>query len=468
MFGIWRHNSKDLKTRMSSRPVGVTTQACKNCRKKKIKCTGEKTGCSNCRTPGSCCYSNATRTRSSGHERNTEQLTDTREREANHIKKKSRNHLQHPGEALQQPSQEAGLAIRDMEQEKISDPVRTPLTGDNNANNEISVERPQAAATHDDTMIDGSGWFSDINADWDKGPVDTSLFTDASPSTPSFSTIPHSQGTRSLSLGLAQWFPLSPVDVDGTDVSQCYESSSNTSLFSFPQSHASTPVSSTGPDTTGAFSVDSAAKALDIYITSLPESGARSEVEPFEPHIDSQAAMPTANGTSRNGCQCLERVVYFIDELESRLSAAPSESPGTTDFALSTLKDALRCGESMLACFLCSWRMENLTMLGFLTDRLTILCERIVAAYLELRLDIARSGKERKECSKNITSIFFGDYEVDSPVEWAMLLRPLVIFQLNDLMSLVHNVELAKHSQQRKPVSSSQGKIKVLIEKMQI
>jgi hypothetical protein len=67
-----------------------------------------------------------------------------------------------------------------------------------------------------------------------------------------------------------------------------------------------------------------------------------------------------------------------MEELQSRLSAAPAEVLDSLDSALASNKEAVQYGESMLACLLCSARRENMTILTFLTDRLVVLCERIV------------------------------------------------------------------------------------------
>ncbi|KAK0634279.1 hypothetical protein B0T17DRAFT_611319 [Bombardia bombarda] len=118
-----------------------------------------------------------------------------------------------------------------------------------------------------------------------------------------------------------------------------------------------------------------------------------------------------------------------------------------------------------------------MTILTFLTDRLADLCERIVGGYLEqMHGDVNIGGRpvcqgdsgRRPSLAASVGSqgqgqgqgqgqnqgqnqgyhshgvrwgVFFGDYEVDSPSEWELLVKNLIILQLHALSALMGRVK---------------------------
>ena len=134
-------------------------------------------------------------------------------------------------------------------------------------------------------------------------------------------------------------------------------------------------------------------------------------------------------------CQCLQQVVFLIDELESAQQSAARQ----LDAGLASHREALRYGEAMMGCGYCTTRPENMTILTFLTDRLAGLCERIVDGYLEMAP--CRGNRHPPYRVGAGTGVFFGDYEVDSANEWETLVRNLIILQLRGLNGLMGRVK---------------------------
>lgn len=163
------------------------------------------------------------------------------------------------------------------------------------------------------------------------------------------------------------------------------------------------------------------------------------------PEPPGAAAAPAAQAA----CQCLQRVVFLIDELETAQDTAAAR----LDAGLASHREALRHGEAMLLCGHCTARPENMTILTFLTDRLAGLCERIVDGYLERLLllggasgagaaeDVSNGKKNNNSSSGSRSGVFFGGYEVDSASEWELLVGNLIGLQLRALGGLMARVK---------------------------
>lgn len=177
------------------------------------------------------------------------------------------------------------------------------------------------------------------------------------------------------------------------------------------------------------------------------------------PRVDLTVSTAAASGstallTPQEACQCLQHVVYFIDELESVHDMPAAQ----LDAGLASHREALRYGETMIMCNLCASRPENMTILTFLTERLANLCERIVAGYFELASSsspltsssssastsasaAANSSRRPPHLAAGSSGVFFGDYEVDSASEWELLVGNLIVMQLRQLSVLVGRVK---------------------------
>jgi hypothetical protein len=130
----------------------------------------------------------------------------------------------------------------------------------------------------------------------------------------------------------------------------------------------------------------------------------------------------------------------LIDELESLLDDDSVPEVDNVDVALNTHKEAARYGEAMLACQQCAARVENMTLVSVLAERLVRVCEGMVSAYLN-----GMKTPSSENSSKQV--VCFGEYELDSPIEWDLLFGNAVILQLRTLHSLVDRIGGKKHIQ---------------------
>ncbi len=189
-------------------------------------------------------------------------------------------------------------------------------------------------------------------------------------------------------------------------------------------------------------------------------------------------SMPQANDTGSaqppfsepaqdRPCLCLQHIAFLVHELESTTTKH-------LDAGLSMHKEALSFAESMLLCVRCSRRPENLTLLTFLSERLLRLGERVARMYspstypfvppltrLHLALllfsvfpyalrwdDRTDDGGGRFIEATMVPvsdrpAMVFGEYEVDSPLEWELVLCHLIAQQLNAHKRLARNLKAA-------------------------
>ncbi|KAK4032619.1 hypothetical protein C8A01DRAFT_40943 [Parachaetomium inaequale] len=214
---------------------------------------------------------------------------------------------------------------------------------------------------------------------------------------------------------------------------------------------------------------------------------------------------PSASASSSGACKCLQRGIFLLDDLESLLDNTGCRDPhavqrlGELHSALGSHKEAVKYAASMVQCAACSSRAESRILLSLLADRLILLCEKIVAAYLDavrtwdettpLPPDLGfnsgtnntsdtaprGSGAPRNggACSSSSSSasqqllhtLFFGEYEIDSPDEWSMLMGNLIKLQLRALHSLVGSI--ARSNQTRIKLEDAAGKITSLLHSLQ-
>lgn len=151
---------------------------------------------------------------------------------------------------------------------------------------------------------------------------------------------------------------------------------------------------------------------------------------------DSQIEPGTAPNDVVPECQCLQRVVNLMDELETLTEAFP-DAPccSSVDGLLVPHREALRQAESMLACQSCTARVENMTILALLTGRLATLCRRTAT-----KLSSIASG------TTGPIGVVVGTYRLESVAEYVAVMRTLLRLELRRLLALVGNVRLAgKH-----------------------
>lgn len=147
-------------------------------------------------------------------------------------------------------------------------------------------------------------------------------------------------------------------------------------------------------------------------------------------------------------CDCLHRVVFLLDELESVRGTEPAQ----LEAGLTSHRRALGYGEAMMACGHCISRPENMTILTFLADRLIGLWEHISSSYLELLpggipAAAAAGPAGMMDATSNrwlnpaagTNDVLFGDYG-DSASEWKSSVGNLIALQLQALSLLMGRV----------------------------
>lgn len=138
-------------------------------------------------------------------------------------------------------------------------------------------------------------------------------------------------------------------------------------------------------------------------------------------------------GDSQLGeCTCIQPVVFLVDDLETKR--------GTTlgvDVGLAALKEALGSAKDLLRCQRCRSKPECITVLTFLSGKLTDLCEMVAAEYWKCVTgrDMARDTEGDHE--DRLLPCLVGDYEVDSTREWHAVMETLLRLQLRDVDSLM-------------------------------
>lgn len=153
-----------------------------------------------------------------------------------------------------------------------------------------------------------------------------------------------------------------------------------------------------------------------------------------------------SNPTTRTfaPCLCLHRVILIMDEIEVILgeAAASADNPASAykiDVVLATHREALRHARTTLDCNECQRSIETMTILAFLVEKLARICHRMVAELGEKNPtgggNVQISGSLDIGC--NMQPCGFGSYEVESWEEGRLVVSKLVELQLCGLHTLV-------------------------------
>ncbi|KAK3371014.1 hypothetical protein B0T24DRAFT_304516 [Lasiosphaeria ovina] len=444
MLGTWRLDTKSENSMFMRQAIDPATarpvvqQACNSCRAKKLRCSGEKTGCGRCKKVSRPCeYAQPVakgparlKRSKSGKEakdglpkRKQGRPTTTPQTDPPSLKLSVEVDGSHAKlGSLPTPSLDLTMDLRDAGQTGGISPTLLQLDMADGAGkgcgagpgSPCSIEQWLKFPSHSldmDEDMDMSLWTNE-----GVDPTALSLVTPSATMTPALSP---ASTDHSVLLWPSNGMLPTPTD-DGSPLS----GSSDLSL-------------SLGGASPGG--------SEPSFIKTRPRSSASS----------------SANGsTPARPCQCLQQVVFLIDELES----AQGESATQLDAGLAAHKKALRHGEAMVRCGHCTTRPENMTILTFLTDRLMGLCERIVASYREPVSSESRGGSPLTSGAAAMASsttraktatpaatdgqgammplgVYFGDYEIDCPGEWQALVRNLIVLQLRALGALMGRVK---------------------------
>ncbi|KAI1205725.1 uncharacterized protein F4807DRAFT_442058 [Annulohypoxylon truncatum] len=404
MFGSWRVNPNgDHPTTFRNSPAG--RKACKNCRARKVKCTGELSGCQRCETLGTeCAYTTGSskRRRSSPDEA---------------AKKNGKPAAEHPGSDVTRPDATTGLTQH---------PPSDPNTTISDFGFDVSTEPVNCES--DTFVADMEQWslFPAFGPDTTTSATGRSVFS------------PISNTSRAIDMSF--WNDTSPpnlgVETQNSTMTQPRRATTGSTNTSHIGTTASSPQFQQQAEPEMEMEMD-----IDIQIQRDTPRGALA-VRPVQTY-----------GRGQQACNCLERIVLLINELESNTNdiyleddhgdhngnngeyddeeeADKADGNGSAqnrrslDSALGLHKETLRYGELMRQCEHCSARVETRMMLLLLTNRLVALCADMVSTY---------SRKTPETLYELTMAITVGEYEVDSNIERGAVLRELIGSQLRAL-----------------------------------
>lgn len=104
------------------------------------------------------------------------------------------------------------------------------------------------------------------------------------------------------------------------------------------------------------------------------------------------------------------------------------------DVALAALKEAMRPTLAMLGCAACTAKLENMTLLTLLILRLASFFQGITVM---LQPHI---GPDAAETPPRAREAFVGEYEIDTAVEWDMVMRTLALLLAQRLEAIAQRI----------------------------
>lgn len=396
----------------SGRTLGP--RACNHCRVKKLKCTGNRSGCQRCKDLSRSCNYDQQRTGSQ---------QKPRSRKTRHQDSSSGPKADHhdDGELL------ASFPTNDGDGASTS--LRVELSGSKGA-----IEQPVKQLEH-------------MNRSSSQARPQV-VGTQPSYSTAPFLYTPSKTGAsvKSCTFGdenvaspfhLDDFMGVETTAVDGADAHSILSD-----LVTLEDLHGnfqqSTPANSqenaSGKPPTNDDSFDGARKAQEMPQQLLQTS---SEV----PYILAHGSNETHSSAP---CLCLHRIILLMDEVESILGETAAFTDHivagyTLDVVLATYKEALRHGEITLDCKHCATSIETMIILTFLIEKLACVCHRIV-------VELGNKGSNNVgiyqisgsfDISCNNLHCGFGSYEVESWEEFRFMFSGLLDLQLRGLRTLL-------------------------------
>ncbi|KAK1638006.1 hypothetical protein BDP81DRAFT_515381 [Colletotrichum phormii] len=434
MFGTWKYDRQNRGgtirqtfERANLRPT--PQQACNTCRAKKMKCTGEKTGCSRCKALDSPC-----------------QYTKPSERVR--ASRKDRT------SAKKRP---ASTGPKDDVEKAAEAELLKPPSPVDIGERATTTHIPDDAAERQDAV----GWSA--SACYPTGPaaMDWPMLTDSATAGPADETAddlllqcfsedghrpqfsPRKVSSKMGSIDLA-W-------MDGWRDSVTQENEAG------PSHHTAWPGQETGQA-----KVPSATTPTGRLLPTLSAETIR-EDSPCKAALppEQETGMRTPKRGTRspaNGCQCLPRVVLLLDEFETSLNGSDGpDMPGSSsetsyqtqnkhqhqhqqrqhalESTLATLKEPLSHARAMRGCSACNCKQENMTLLTFLISRLADLLNTTSAS-----LDVCSRSARTGEARGWLGNVVVGEYEVDSDTEWESIMGSLALLHLQRLGLLIESM----------------------------
>ncbi|KAI1132703.1 hypothetical protein F5Y10DRAFT_230588 [Nemania abortiva] len=437
MLQTWRLNSKgENETHQrqvfdpeTARPIAQ--QACNSCRVKKLRCSGEKTGCCRCKTLSlDCIYAQNTTKGSARARKKSTSKIDVEIRRSSI----SANLSSAPSPST--PTTEA------KPMSPCSEPF-VPVCDVSNSELHPAPVRPES----------GSGVLTSLEADIMSYELPEYLPTQNMPTT-------HMFDLDSFQSGDGGMFPWPEFPQDN------YPSFAKVSWGGGPPSLPSRGEQGLGlhgyeetllTPTTGNLVAEPIITDLQTTPLSMAPQTVLGQRSPDDCHWEpSQTTEP---------CQCLQRVVFLLEEIDSEAAGENVKELGSW---LSRHKEALRCSEALLMCPRCQAKPEHMTILAFLTDKLIEMCEEIVSAYL-LTL-VSNINQNLMGSQDGAWLVWVGNFEIDSLHEWSAIVSIMLIMQLRGLDTLMAKfkdlLRCVGGEGVRKKADSTQCRISTLLEKL--
>ncbi|KAI3338263.1 hypothetical protein F4824DRAFT_90808 [Ustulina deusta] len=438
MLQTWRLNSKDQSETHqrqafdpeTARPI--VQQACNSCRVKKLRCSGEKTGCFRCQTLSQECVYARNATRGSARARKSKES-------ASKIDHDSRRPSATPSlvSSTSTPTIEARTASPRQEpftsvpSAPNSELRWAPVRPGSDPGNTTSLEVDMMAFEQQDYLQMQGIPTTQMTGIEPYQSGDTWLFSWPEPTQghPAPAKVPWEGPGLPLSLStFGSWEP----GIHGYDEIPVTPTTRNPVSEPITSDIQTSPLSIPPQTVTGQYGHDDC------------------------DWLQSQTCEP---------CQCLQRVVFLLEELDSEAIGTNVKELGPW---LSRHKEALRCSEALLMCPLCQAKPEHMTILAFLTDKLIAMCDNVVSAYLlTMEGDINHRIMAHKD---GAWLVLVGNFEIDSPHEWSALVRTMLVMQLRGLDALMARFKDLLQSiggeGVRRKADSTQSRILLLLEKL--
>lgn len=381
-------------------------RACNHCRVKKLKCTGNRSGCQRCRDllrtcnydPGGIGRRQKQRSRRSQDQNSTSDANDS-------------HHEQRLFALRADDETTTTLKEADGSSTVSKIPVQELKYPNQGASQTQPSQEVQSQASYCATVFSHSSSATDVSAEsWDAGskaiasPYHFDDFLATVGDTPSF-----------------------PMDLVALENTHCEAQRSVTQQP--PMSITETP-----PVNDNCLRATAELHAL--------RTGQQQQMLADAPYGSIHVSNPTTRRFAP--CLCLHRVILIMDEVELVLGEAAggansSASTYKIDVVLATHREALRHAKTTLDCNECRRSIETMTILAFLVEKLARICHRMAAELGEKNPtdgnNVQVSGSLDIGC--NMQPCGFGSYVVESWEEGRLVVSKLVELQLCGLRTLV-------------------------------
>ncbi|KAI0976516.1 hypothetical protein F4678DRAFT_417420 [Xylaria arbuscula] len=392
-----------------------TSQACSNCRARKLKCVWYGGGCERCRASGRKCIYEATSAKAAGNARRRSRQGSSGtnagprwtgpDKAANSLSSPSP-----PGTSHQVPTTQPGIPLALTTADK--DLAQSELNG-SSAVAEMDV--PSMLSLSETSTV-------------------TSMFSVDAPSTVESMFIGGDMGMISM-LDIE-------MDADGSSSGQWKDADLNTSA---------------GLDIGDHFTLATmGCEDMKLYGCGDPSTSTLALISGHTPKLSHERQ---TSDSSNSLCECLSRVVHLVDEIDTLVERDGVKS---LDGALAAHKEALACGADMLDCIACTGRLENMIMLALMVDKLVRMCKHVAEACctglrgtggetdaaseddhppetsplltLQRHTDISKQYRARG--SAIVSTVASRVYSVDSSREYLFVVAGILRFQLQQLFHL--------------------------------